>query len=376
MAKDVLAVLGPHDDPALPRRIRRGAPGQVGDIRVQVTPLGCQQIDQIDILRRGLQQGGRRGDEVHVAVGRHPAPGRALERSLDREFQPTGRWVDLDRETDRCMLEPDHRFDVDQPDGEVDREGAGNVGVRRCTEDEVRARVLEEPGVDLVTMTDRRQVSAIGRGEPDSSGQACTGGTADQLDLHRDVGRRQDLDRGTAVGILGHRAVEDGSPRDLATTETHDRVGGDREVDDPSTRPRPCAASAISLIVPAAARRPPADDRVEPDARGRCRIAASDDGPEVDLERPAPLVGRDRNRALRLSGSSDPWYRVTAASRTELPGRPPASGSTMSSMGSAAGSSSMVWSHRKASPPGLGTSSVIPVWFAPYVPGMIVSVPD
>ena len=36
----------------------------------------------------------------------------------------------------------------------------------------------------------------------------------------------------------------------------------------------------------------------------------------------------------------------------------------------------MAWSHSNASSVALGTKSVIPTWFAPYVPGMIVSEPD
>ena len=195
VAELVLAVLGPdHDDPPA-RRIGHRAPRQVGHVRVQVAPLGGQQIDDVDVLGGRLQEGRRRGEEVDVRVGGDPSPGVQVDRPVERELDVAGRGVHLEPRSGRGPVEPADDLDIDPARRQLDGEPAGHVGIRRRPEDEVAAGVLEERRVDLVAMADRRQVAPVGGREADPARDGLAGRPVHDLDLDRDARRRQHLDR-------------------------------------------------------------------------------------------------------------------------------------------------------------------------------------
>ncbi len=191
--------------------------------------------------------------------------------------------IDLEPGLMRPPIEAADELDVDPAHRQVDREPAGDIGVRGRSEDEIRAGVLEVPGVDLVTMAERRQVATVRRREADPSGHTLAGRSIDDLHLDRDLGRGQDLDRSLAGRIAQPDPRQQVPTRDGPAIEVDRGVRRQPEVDDDGARGR------LRWIV---ARRPPADDRRRSPTRttGGWHRTRPDDRPEVDLDRTPGLA--------------------------------------------------------------------------------------
>ena len=292
VAEHVLAVLGPDDDHPAAGRLRHGAPRQVGHVRVQVAPLRRQEVHKVDVLGGRLEQGGRRREEMDVGVGRHPAAGMEVDRPVERVLEAACPRLDLDPLADGCAVEPAHDLDVDAADGQVNGEQARDVRVRGGPEDEVAAGVLEEGRVDLIAMTHRWQVPAIGRREPHASRNPFAGRPVHELHLDRHARRGQHLDRAATRGVVRPAAVEQIASRDLPVADADDRVRRDREVDD---------GRSLGRAVRVGPRRPPAGDHRGARVGRGIRRSRPDRRPEVDLRRRAagPL---DPDREARAPG--------------------------------------------------------------------------
>jgi len=100
-----LAVLAAHPHPGLAGGVEHRAGQEVGDVGVELAPLGGEDVDEVDPLGLGLQQRGRRRDEVHMGVGRHPARAAQVEGPLQLEDQLRPVGGDLHAAADRAVLE-------------------------------------------------------------------------------------------------------------------------------------------------------------------------------------------------------------------------------------------------------------------------------
>ena len=88
VAEHVLPVLGADHDQVAAGRIGDRAPRQVADVGEQVAPLGGQQVHQVDVLGRRLEEGRRWGEEMDMGIGGHPATPVELDRPLERQLEP------------------------------------------------------------------------------------------------------------------------------------------------------------------------------------------------------------------------------------------------------------------------------------------------
>ena len=157
------------------------------------------------------------------------------------------------------MSEPADDLDLDIAVRQVDREPTRDIGVRVTTDRQIGAGVLVEPGVDLVAVSERRQVPAVGGLEPDAGRHGPAGRGVDDLDLQPAHRRRQELDRHPAepgFRPLGRQPVRG----DLVRSDGDRGIGSEREVDVPGGRGWHMAP-----------RTPPADDRRRIVARGAGR---------------------------------------------------------------------------------------------------------
>ena len=84
--EDVLAVLGPDPDERVVAADRRQLARDVADVRVEVAPLGGEQVDDAEAFRLTLQPGRLGREEVDMGVGGDPALASEVARSL--------RWID------------------------------------------------------------------------------------------------------------------------------------------------------------------------------------------------------------------------------------------------------------------------------------------
>ena len=381
MAELVLAVLRPdHDDPPA-RWIGHRAPRQVGHVRVQVAPLGGQQIDDIDVLGGGLQEGRRRREEVDVRVGGDPAPGVEVDRPVERQTSSVARrGLHLEPCPRRGPVEPADDLDVDRAGRQLDGEPAGDIGIGGGPEDEVAAGVLEERRVDLVAMADRRQVAPVGGGEADPARDRLAGRSVHDLDLDRDARRRQHLDRAGPGRITLRARGQQLARRHVPVVEADDGVLADRQVDDAGPRSAsPASPGRAASFVPARRGRPqPTIPPSDVPAAASSERPRPDDRSQVDLGRPT-AEALDPDRHARAAGQRVGRAAVDGHGGQDHVAPRPAVGQRLETKGdrlAASGSRRMAWSHRSASPPGLGTKSDIPTWLPPYVPGMIVSDPD
>ena len=92
-----------------------------------------------------------------------PATGSSGRTSGARPTSPSI----VERPGERAIAEPADDLDLHRAVRQLDGEPAGDVGVGRAAEDQVRAGVLVEARVDLVAMPERREVPPVGGPEPD-----------------------------------------------------------------------------------------------------------------------------------------------------------------------------------------------------------------
>ncbi len=228
MAEQVLAVLRPHDHFVAAGRVALRPPGEVLPVRREVTGLGREQVDGRDVLGRRLQQRGRRGDVVDVGIGGPPAGGSKIDDPLevDHDLPRVGEHVAVPQR--RAVLEPLDDLEVDGTDRQVDLGLAGDVRVGIGPQQDVRAAVLEQPGVDLVAVAQRRQVPAVGGDEPDPRRRGRAVRRHPQVDADGRWREGTDLD---APADDRPVAIEIGESQ-LVVTEPKAGVGRRDEVDD------------------------------------------------------------------------------------------------------------------------------------------------
>ena len=89
-----------HQELAVAAEIARAegaAAVEIGHVAEHLAPLAGKQVDDVDALRRALEQRGLRAEEVDVRIGRDPAalpPGQP-PFELERHLAGPWRYVDL-----------------------------------------------------------------------------------------------------------------------------------------------------------------------------------------------------------------------------------------------------------------------------------------
>ena len=127
-------VLGadPHQELAVAAEVARaegGAAVEVADVAEHLAPLAGQQVDDVDPLRRSLQQGDLRAEEVDVGVGGDPAALAPGQRPLQLEGELLRLRRDLDGRADRGDLVAAADLDGDAAQRQIDDALAGDVAV-------------------------------------------------------------------------------------------------------------------------------------------------------------------------------------------------------------------------------------------------------
>ena len=190
------------------------------------------------------------------------------------------------------VAEPAHHLDLDGAVRQRDREPTRDVRVGRTTEDEVRPGVLVEPRIDLVAVSERREVSAVGRHEPDAGGRRFAARRVDDLDVDPSRRRAQRLDDDPAEPPLARRQPEGRSPGSGPRRSRPSRPAPSRgrradAADDaassvgtpqPTTRVggRPAATGAGAGALPE--HLPEIHRRTRRNRRARCRRSAASGG--------------------------------------------------------------------------------------------------
>src|SRR5215212_8415966 len=192
-------VLGtdPHKEFAVAPKVagaERGAPVEVADVAEHLAPLAGQQIDDVNPLRRSLQQGHLWTEEVDVGIGGDPAalaPGRhALQ--LERELVRLRR--DLDGGADRDDLIAAADLDSDTAGGEIDNALAGDVTVLIAAIDELGVVILEPVRIHFAMVTARRQVLAGLAVQVESGSYRLASALVDHPQPYRSVRRGNRID--------------------------------------------------------------------------------------------------------------------------------------------------------------------------------------
>ena len=291
MAEHVLPVLAAHDDEVLAGGIAHHGDREVGDARVVIAPLGREQVDDGHAFRPRLEQRRRRRDEVDMAVDGCPS-GIVRVDALDRQDHRRSVASDLDRAPQRPVAEAMDDLDVDGPDGQQDREPSGDVRVGVIAEDHVGAEILVEAGIDLVAMSERREVASIRRQETDPGGHRPAAGGIHDLDLDALRRGRQGLDR-DAVESLALALRREAIGRHARPTDGQGRVRCQREVDIDRAGlaglgVRTPADHAPVIVHPRSRRRSSPEDLAEVDRdrrRGAARPIDAQGPPGLDGER-------------------------------------------------------------------------------------------
>ena len=135
-----------------------------------------------------------------------------LQRQDERGAAPIAVAVtfDVERPGERAVAEPADHLDLHGPLRQLDGKPARDVRIGRGRQDEVRAGVLVQAGIDLVAMTHRREVSPIGGLEPDAGRHDVPGRRIDDLDVDPAGRRPQRFDGHGAeplAGAIGRQAA-------------------------------------------------------------------------------------------------------------------------------------------------------------------------
>ena len=115
--------------PPKSRAPKRGAAVEVADVAEHLAPLAGQQVDDVDPLRRSLQQRHLRAEEVDVGIGGDPAALAPGQRPLQLEGQLVRLRRDLDGGADRGDLVAAADLDGDAAERQIDDALAGDVAV-------------------------------------------------------------------------------------------------------------------------------------------------------------------------------------------------------------------------------------------------------
>ena len=170
MTHKVLPVFSSDPDDRLSRRRARYSIGEIADVRVQIAPLSCQQVDDVDVFSRRLKVGRFGCQEVGVRIGRNPARTTQIRISLQCYFELTLSRFDRYFLPNRFELESFRHLDIDFADRQLALERAIDVRVLRVTKQKVRPVVLKPVVVHLMCVTVGRKVTTVGRTEVNAGG--------------------------------------------------------------------------------------------------------------------------------------------------------------------------------------------------------------
>ena len=299
MAQHVLAVLRPDDHAWRPLGSACAPQARSGHVGELVAELRREQVDEGRRPRRPPGAGRSTGQEMDVGVRGAPAGGAQVDRPLDRDRELAETGLDDQLAAHRPVIEALDHLDLDPAQGQVDLERARDVGVRVPAEEQAGARVLEQPRVDLLAMSERRQVAPVRGDEPDP-GRGCLAG-------HRDAGRRRARRRAASGRMLtrpsGLVAPASRSPTPISQPPTPIRASGARAT---STTER---AAPSAWRPPAPRRRAPADRLPPPSAR----TAGSGSG------RDPIAIPRSTSGSSRRPPSTRSWRRGARTSGSAVP---------------------------------------------------------
>ena len=211
VAEEVLPVfLGDVDDGAAVVG-HAGAADEVLGVGEQVTPLGGEDVDDVEAFAGGLQVGAVAGEEVDVGVAGVPAAsvGIGPTAEADLEFALAG--LDFELGAQRFVFEAAGSIHLHAADGQPALAAAVDVGVGGLVHAQVAADVGVPgvvAGVEVVVVAVGLVGDALGRAEVDAAGQRLAGGVVDDAGVDPVAALLGEAEAEAGRGVDGFAAFE------------------------------------------------------------------------------------------------------------------------------------------------------------------------
>ena len=179
-------------------------------VRKQASPLGLQEVDDVQVLGLRLEVAALRREEMHVRVAGVPAALVHVDPALETQLKVALAGSDVDLGAERVVLVATRDVHDDLAPGEPALGRAVDVGVADLSETQVAANVDVpgiEVGVDLVVVAVRLVRHAVGRSEVDAGRDGLPGLVVHDTDAHPVLARLDQLDA-HPFGIDGAAALD------------------------------------------------------------------------------------------------------------------------------------------------------------------------
>ena len=165
MTEHVLPVLLADVDDRLAVRSDRRATREVLGVREEVAPLRLEEVDHVEVFRRGLDMAAIDGQEMHVGVAAHPAAGSLIGPAADRQLELALPGFDPDAGTEGFVLETPDDLDQDVAFGQPTLATSIDHGIGHGAQPDVAADVhvpARDVAVDVAVVAVRLPGDARG----------------------------------------------------------------------------------------------------------------------------------------------------------------------------------------------------------------------
>ena len=210
MAHEVLPVLLRCVDDVVALAGDAGLSREVLYVRKQASPLGLQEVDDVQVLGLRLEVAALRREEMNVRVAGVPAALVHVDPALETQFEVALAGGDANLGAKRVVLVAAGDVHDRLAPGEPALRRSVDVGVANLAESQVAANVDVpgvEVGVDLVVVAVRLVRHAVGRPEVDAGRHGLPGLVVHDLDAHPVLARLDQLDA-DPFGIDGAAALD------------------------------------------------------------------------------------------------------------------------------------------------------------------------